>query len=761
MLYPLSLAPLHGLAPVPGPGRRQQRWQATNDDPHFLMNPGRSIAAGWYVLSMELQATEGRLVHPSLYYDAGEGFSEHTRIALPISPGRRQRLLLFFPQAVRCLRFDPSESPCTFDLRAAGLRRIAGIEALARVAWPALPRPLWSRACRRFLVDVARELWRRRRLLDVSEATWATHQLRLARAGQAARYLDWVAKWEQPLLEDLPAINRTKARIKRNPSFSIVMPVYNTPERWLRLCIESVLGQLYPNWQLCIADDASTDPRVREVLREYSARDTRIKLVLREQNGHISAASNSALKAATGDFIVLLDHDDELSPFALLAVAQDLEAHPKARVLYSDEDKIDEQGRRYDPYFKPDWNAELILGQNMLSHLGVYETALVREVGGFRAGLEGSQDFDLALRCLERIDPCEVRHIPMVLYHWRAISGSTASHHGEKSYAQVAACRAVKEHLARREVSAAVEMTAEGYLKVDYALPQPPPTVSLIVPTRNGLALVRTCVESILAKTDYPSFEIVIVDNQSDDPATLKWLSEIVAADSRVKVLRYDRPFNFSAINNFAVARSDGQVIGLINNDIEAIHSEWLAEMVAVADRPDVGAVGAMLYYPNDTIQHAGVYLGLGGVAGHAYCHKPRGHHGQMSRLRLRQEVSAVTAACLLVRRDRYQEVAGLDEGLVVAFNDVDFCLRLRDRGYRNVWTPHAELYHHESASRGHEDTPEKQARFRSEVRFMIDRWGSTLEQDPAYNPNLSLTAEPFTLDMERTPPLQRLLAEI
>ena len=481
-----------------------------------------------------------------------------------------------------------------------------------------------------------------------------------------------------------------------------------------------------------------------ELLRTYAAMDSRIVVHVRPRNGHISASSNSALSLATGEWIALLDHDDLLSADALLRIVMAIDLHPEVRLLYSDEDKIDETGNRSDPYFKCDWNPDLFYSQNMISHLGVYHAALVREVGGFRESYEGSQDYDLALRCVERIAPHQIHHIPRVLYHWRIHPQSTANGPAAKPYAALAGERALNDHFRRTGVAAEAIATLAGY-RVRYHTPELP-LVTLIIPTHNAVGLLRQCIESIVARTAYPRYEMLIVDNRSDDPAALAYLREL-AQRPNVRVERDARPFNYSAINNAAVRLANGSVVALVNNDVEVINGDWLDEMVSHAMRPGVGAVGAKLLYSDDTVQHGGIILGVHGIAGHAHRFLERSSAGYCGRAALAQSFSAVTAACLVVRKALYEQIGGLNEEVLgVACNDVDFCLRLGQAGYRTIWTPYAELYHHESATRGFDTTPEQLARSAKENAYMREHWQALLAADPFYSPNLSLDAEDFSL---------------
>jgi GT2 family glycosyltransferase len=551
----------------------------------------------------------------------------------------------------------------------------------------------------------------------------------------------WIPRYDRMRRRDVSAIRQATARLAYQPLLSVIMPVYNSDERWLRMAIGSVENQLYTNWELCIADDHSSDPRVAEVLREIQGREPRLKLHFREVNGHISAASNSALALASGEFVVLLDHDDVLPRHALAAVVHELNRRPDADIIYSDEDRLDETGLRYDPYFKPDWNPELFYSQNLISHLGVYRTAMVRQVGGFREGFEGSQDYEMALRVIEHTQPGRIRHIPLILYHWRAIPGSAALDVDQKSYATDAARLAVQAHFTRTGVQATVEPAprAAYYHRIRYRLPAPRPHVTIIIPTKDRVDLLSRCLGSIVSRSTYGTFDIVIVDNGSTEPESHSYFDQ-VQHDSCVSLQRIDEPFNFSRLNNVAAARARGPLLCFLNNDTEVISADWLEEMVSHAVREGVGAVGAMLYYPNNTMQHAGVVLGLGGIASHAHRGQRRGMPGNYGRAALTQTMSAVTAACMVLRKTAFDAVGGFDETLAVAYNDVDLCLRLGVEGFRNVWTPFAELYHFESISRGDDLQGENRPRFLAESQAMRDRWQGLLTADPYYNPNLSLT---------------------
>jgi glycosyltransferase involved in cell wall biosynthesis len=561
-----------------------------------------------------------------------------------------------------------------------------------------------------------------------------------------SNYLTWISLAE-PKQEDYSHLAQIADLWKTQTTISVVMPTFNSNLPFLKAAIQSVKDQVYTHWELCIADDASTDPQIQQYLRSEQATDSRIKILFREKNGHISAASNSALTLASGQFIALLDHDDVLHPLALWHIAKSINENPDVGILYSDEDKLSQAGERCNPYFKCDFNPELMLAHNMISHLGCYRKSLIDLVGGFREDFVGSQDYDLALRIIDHIPTSQIIHIPHVLYHWRITPESTALNLNTKSYAQSAAIRAISEHISRKGLSGKVtpcpEMPHIGY-RVQFDCPIPHPKVSIIIPTKDKAKLLANCIDSILEKTSYSNYEIIVMDNGSSESSSFELFERL--KKQGITIVRDESPFNYSALNNKAAKLSQGQFICLMNNDIEVITPGWLEEMVSFASQTDVGAVGARLWYPNDTIQHAGVIVGLGGVAGHAFVNLKRGEPGYFGRAIVHQSYSAVTAACLVVRKSVFEQVEGLDESLAIAFNDVDFCLRVRAVGYRNVWTPYAQMYHHESASRGTEDTPAKKARFEQECALIRTRWADITAYDPTYSPNLALGTHHFEM---------------
>ncbi len=560
-------------------------------------------------------------------------------------------------------------------------------------------------------------------------------------------YQQWWTSYAQVSNSQLLSQKAQSLTFNNRPLISIVLPVYNTPVKWLTKAIDSVLQQSYEHWELCIADDASTEAATLSCLRRYEQQDQRVKVVYRPDNGHISAASNTALENCTGDYVALLDHDDELAPNALYEMVREINASD-AQLLYSDEDIIDIDNQHLRPHFKPRWNPDFLRSINYICHFLVIKRALIEQCGGFREGYEGAQDYDLVLRVTAELQSHQIVHVPKVLYHWRAIEGSTALDVGEKDYASDAGVRALQDLLDKVSPGAtAVSTEIDTGYRVKYPLLSPE-KVSVIIPTYNGLQVLRNCIRSILDNTNYPDYEILIIDNNSDDPALLSYLEELDQLEI-ISVLPYKKAFNYSAINNWAVTQSSGSTLAFVNNDVEFINSEWLSEMVSHAIRDEVGAVGSKLFFAENHIQHAGVVLGLGEdhIAGHA-C---RGFHahavGPLCRLRLIQNYSAVTAACMVVTKEKFLSVDGFDEvDLSVAFNDVDLCLKLMKAGYRNVWTPYAQLFHFESMTRGYDNVGKNLVRLQGEAAVMRERWGTLLRNDPFYNPNLTDMKEDFSM---------------
>jgi O-antigen biosynthesis protein len=534
------------------------------------------------------------------------------------------------------------------------------------------------------------------------------------------------------------------------PLLSVLLPVVNPVLADLRRAVASVQQQLYPHWELCIAVGSGASAEVQNLLQDYARAEPRIKLAASAATD-VAQLSNQALAlvSSQSDWLVRLDAIFMIAAQAMNTLAIAINKHKNSQIIYTDEDALDTQGERVEPDFKPDWNLDLHLSRNLIGHVGVYRTALVQQVDGYQAGMAEAMDFDLSLRCMECVAPTQIVHLPYALCH--GAPSVPAGHSASKAGVQ-----ALNAHFARQHIVASAENIGHGY-RIHYALPQALPLVSLIIPTRNGLELLRRCIDSILQKTTYTNFEIIIVDNGSDDPATLDFFKNL-AKTPQIRMLRIDAPFNYSALNNAAVKIAKGELIALVNNDIEVISPGWLDEMVSHALRRGVGAVGARLWFPDDTLQHGGVVLGVHGWAAHAHNHLPRGSLGYQGRAALVSEFSAVTGACLLVRKSSYEAVGGLNEdALKISCNDVDFCLKLQKLGLRNVWTPFAELYHHESATRGFEDTPAKKARFAGELAYMQRHWGEALKNDPAYSPNLTLEAQDFGLAWPpRVPPLLR-----
>lgn len=560
-------------------------------------------------------------------------------------------------------------------------------------------------------------------------------------------YPQWIIENETQTREE---ILTEIEKFQYQPKISILVPVYNVEKVWLKACVQSIQNQYYTNWELCLSDDASTDPNVKNVLEYCMAQDERIKVVFRKENGHISRATNSALEIATGEFIALLDNDDQLPATALFEAVRRLNQNAELDLIYTDEDKIDLEGRRFDPAFKPDWSPDLLLGTNYISHLGIYRRSIANEIGGFRPGYEGSQDYDFVLRFTEKTQATRIAHIPKILYNWRVLPTSTAADQSTKGYAFEAGLKAVNDALTRRNIKGyATHAAGNGLYDVHYEILKEE-LVSIIIPTKNGYDDLHRCLASIVEKTSYPNYEIIVADNGSTEEGMFQLYQEYKdKLGDRFNYLSIDIPFNFSKINNIAVQSAKGRYLLFLNNDTEVISPDWISTMVSFAQFERVGCVGAKLYYPNRTIQHAGVILGLGGAAGHGHHTFPQGDFGYFGRMEINVDYSAVTAACMMVKKTDFQQVQGFDEELTVAFNDVDLCLKVLELGKNNLFAHSVELYHFESQSRGYETTPEKQARFTEETEMMTERWHRYVVNDPYYNPNLTRTSGDFSVRLK------------
>jgi glycosyltransferase involved in cell wall biosynthesis len=529
---------------------------------------------------------------------------------------------------------------------------------------------------------------------------------------QKKDYQKWVRKYGALDEAAKAEIARRIEKLQNRPLVSIVLPVYDVDEKWLRLCIDSVIDQIYPYWELCIADDASTKAHIRKTLEEFAAKDDRIKVVFRSENGHISAASNSALELATGEFTVLLDHDDELSPDALYYVAAEINSHPETQMIYSDEDLIDENGIRSAPKFKPDWSPDLFYSLNLITHLSAYRTETLRKAGGFRTGFEGSQDYDLALRVAEQISETRIRHIPKILYHWRAISGSVALDPDEKPYAHERARQALREHFERSGISAKVEKGYGSLHRVNYELPE---TVKISFIFGGD----KIEAETLLKNAGHKNVEIVMIDGGTDSHA---------------------------ARLNAAAKNAGGDVFVFLKSGITPVSENWLREIASLAIQKNIGTAGAKLLYTNGLIHHGGIIFGINNLAGFAHRGLPGWFDGNLLRAQVRNNFSAVLGSCMATRAELFHELNGLDEkNLPNGLFDADYCLRLREKGYRIVWTPYAEFIAGEKTAT--EEVIENPAA--KEVKYFSRKWSEVIKTDPYYNPNLTRTKEDFSVNLD------------
>ena len=555
-------------------------------------------------------------------------------------------------------------------------------------------------------------------------------------------YGPWFEK-HKPSAEELE--RQRKKKWKNPPLISVAVPAYRTPPGFLEQMILSVKEQTYPHWELCIVNASRGEDGMEQVLGRYAGGDERIRVKNLEENLGIAGNTNEALEMARGEFVGLLDHDDLLAPQALFRIAEALTADPQADAVYTDEDKVTtDLSEHFQPHFKPDFNLDLLRSNNYITHFFVVRTRLAREAGGFRREFDGAQDYDFIFRCTEEAK--KVLHVPEVLYHWRTHKASTADNPASKMYAFEAGKRAIEAHLARCGQEGTVSLRKDlGFYRVEYPV-QGEPLVSILIPNRDQKETLEKCLNSIWEKSTYNNYEILIVENNSSSPEIFNYYREIEKRPG-VRILTWKEGFNYSAINNFGEKSAAGDYLLFLNNDVEVINPGWIEELLGNCQRKEVGIVGAKLYYPDDTIQHAGTVIGIGGIAGHAFLNMPRSRTGYLHKASLQMDLSAVTAACMMMKRQVFEQLGGFEERLSVAFNDVDLCLRTVQAGYLVVYNPEVELYHYESKSRGAEDSEEKVRRFQEEIEFMRCRWMDLLKKgDPYYNRNLTLSKWNYSL---------------
>ena len=568
-------------------------------------------------------------------------------------------------------------------------------------------------------------------------------------------YQQWIES-NEPNEEELNKQRETKFDIE--PKISIIIPMYNTPKKFFNELVDSLIEQTYKNWELCLADGS---PKQNEELKVIYEKDDRIKYRYIGENKGIAGNTNEALKLVTGDYVALLDHDDLLPKFSLYEIVKCINENPDVEFIYTDEDKFEEiDGKRYDPYFKSDFAPDTLRANNFICHFSIFKKELMDSLGGFRSEYDGAQDYDILLRMSEKAK--NIVHIPKILYHWRVHSLSTAKSGGTaKPYAYESGIRAVQDHINRLGLKGNVEHGKTlGTYKVNYEI-EGEPKISILIPNKDYISTLKVCLKSIKRLTTYKNYEIIIIENNSEEEKTFDFYKQIDGKD-KIKVVYYpEKEFNYSKIINFGVKNSTGEYIIQLNNDTELLTPDWLQEMLMFAQREDVGAVGVELFYPDKTIQHAGIIIGIGGVAGHVFKNIPKGMHGYFSKDAMIQNLSAVTAACIMTKKSIYDEVGYMDEKFKVAFNDVDFCLKIREKGKLIVYNPYVQFIHYESKSRGFEDTPEKQARFKTEVDRFYEKWQSFLDEgDPYYNINLRLDNDQCAIRTDKVAGVQKIDSE-
>lgn len=699
-------------------------YKAIGKEPHFRLEFSLPPKAGWYYLEAALVRNNGSR-EAFIEVDAAGSRSE---IPIPTNLRGSVREVFCLPDGVMRVYWHPTRAAGYFSQSRLQIHKIGSIESFFRrayrVACDLLRFKNIKPAARAGLSWIGA-------IRNLDDAYRRTVRLRLDRL-QCIDYAKFIVLHDTIKNSDIRAMRGEMKRFRFTPLITLIMPVDGPYPPWFREALEAVSRQIYPKWEILLAGNFFSVPASLTIAEEACRSDSRVRLVPVQGDMSASSRFNAALEQAQGEFLVKLDQHDMLPPNALYCLVRQLNETRDAALIYTDHDDIDAAGKRANPCFKPDWNPDLFTSHYYIGSLCLYQTALVRAVGGYRQGFEGAEEYDLALRYLKITSPSRIRHVARVLCHKRSALGREGNRQAHES-----GKRALVDYFSGTDILVE-DGPADTLYRIRHPLPTHPPLVSIIIPTRDRLDILRTCIESIRCTTDYPNWEMLIVDNQSIEPPTLEYLNN-VQQDKRIRVLQYDQPFNYSAINNFAVQHARGDVIALLNNDVEVMTSDWLKEMVSHAIRPEVGAVGAKLLYANGSVQHAGIVLGLGRVASHIHRYLNGDDHGYCRRAVLSQNFSAVTGACLVVSRKKYEEVGGLNEELRIAFNDVDFCMRLMTSGYMNIFTPFSKLFHHESLSRGADDTLEKHERMIDESDYLSRVWGEKLKHDFSFNENIGL----------------------
>ncbi|WP_338756603.1 glycosyltransferase family 2 protein [Burkholderia contaminans] len=719
-------------------------WTSTGDHPVFDLEPegkGEVVPSGWVYVESRMIRRGVHLV-ARLYVDTGSGFSDLESFVIPAARSGNIKQVIRIPRDTRRLRLSPMRGEGAVRLDFFRITKISSLERIARMIEWTIGDIIKFRDTGRAKKS---NITCRRLLTDLSGVYADCAKLRFHSA--PLDYGSYVEKFDMLRQSDIASIRRHIDSFKKRPSISILIRVRRASLEYVESTIQSIFTQIYGNWELCIAVDDVDASEVAGFLKSISEKDARVKIVFMNSGGCASVAANAALDLATGEFSAMLGQNDVLSSHALYLIALKINEIDDLNIIYSDDDEIDGRGIRGNVRFKSSWNPDLFFSCDMISRSAAYRTSLLREIGGFRVEYEGGQDIDLALRCVKNSKPSQICHIPRVLFHLRRFGEPGVNGVGTEDDVCSAKERALSDFFKKQPGVKVSRGEFAGTYRVRYPIPAPAPKVTIIIPTRDGGPLLKKCIFSVFDGTVYGNLEIVVVDNQSKDRETVDFLQSLSLREN-VTVLKYDFPFNYSSINNFAEKHASGDVLCFLNDDVEAIEPDWLKEMVSHALRPDIGAVGAKLLYADGFVQHAGVVMGIGGFASHAHRLYPSTHPGYAGRAALVQNFSAVTGACLVMRREVFREVGGFDEeNLPVAFNDVDLCLRVREAGYRVVWTPYAVLHHFESYSRGDDQmSAEKRARFNREKRFMLSRWKTDQLDDPYYNQNLTLDREDFTI---------------